>query len=73
MKILLSTLDIVFYLLIRLVVIVMVVSYLSSCYEYRKFPNTKRVTKRDVRKAMKFSTSESYISNKSIYNNSVHK
>ena len=73
MKILVSFLDIIFYLLIRLVVIVMVVSYLCSCYEYRKFPNTKRVTKRDVRKAMKYSTSESYMPKHKTYNVSVHK
>lgn len=28
----------------------------TSCYEYRKLPNTKRVKKSDVRKAMKYST-----------------
>ena len=57
MKIVLSLLDILFYMLIRMTILVAVVAYLCSCYEYRKFPNTKRVTKHQVRKAMKHSTS----------------
>jgi len=58
MKFLLSTLDIVFYVVIRFAILIVLIAYLSSCYEYRKFPNTKRVTKREVNKAMKHSTSE---------------
>lgn len=29
---------------------------LTSCYEYRKLPNTQRIRKIDVRKAMKYSS-----------------
>ena len=58
MKFLLSTLDIVFYVVIRFAILILLIAYLCSCYEYRKFPNTKRVTKREVNKAMKHSTSE---------------
>jgi len=57
MKIVLSLLDILFYMLIRMTILIVLIAYLSSCYEYRKFPNTKRVTKREVKKAMKYSTS----------------
>jgi flagellar biosynthesis protein FlhB len=58
MKFLLSTLDIVFYVVVRFAILIVLIAYLCSCYEYRKFPNTKRVTKREVNKAMKHSTSE---------------
>jgi flagellar biosynthesis protein FlhB len=58
MKIVLSLLDILFYMLIRMTILIVLIAYLCSCYEYRKFPNTKRVTKREVNKAMKYSTSE---------------
>ena len=69
MKILLSTLDIVFYVLVRFAILIVLIAYLCSCYEYRKFPNTKRVTKREVNKAMKHSTSEYSMPKTKFYNN----
>lgn len=57
MKILLSFLDIIFYVF-RIIAVVILIAYLSSCYEYRKVPNIKRVKKREVKKAMKYSTSD---------------
>jgi hypothetical protein len=43
----------------RIILLLIVVISFSSCmYEYRKLPNTKRVTKREVRNAMKYSTWE---------------
>ena len=68
MKILLSTLDIVFYVVVRFAILILLIAYLCSCYEYRKFPNTKRVTKREVNKAMKHSTSEYSMPNNKFYN-----
>ena len=68
MKILLSTLDIVFYIA-RIIALIILIAYLSSCYEYRKFPNTKRVTKRQVNKAMRHSTSEYAMPKHYFYNN----
>ena len=49
----------------KLIYFIIAVATLSSCYEYRKLPNTKRVKKRDVRKAMKYSTWQ--------YNNAIPK
>lgn len=40
----------------KLIYLIIAVATLSSCYEYRKLPNTKRVKKRDVKKAMRYST-----------------
>jgi len=68
MKIVLSTFDIIFYVFKIIAVIIIITYILSGCYEYRKFPNTKRVTKREVNKAMKFSTSDY-----SIPKNKFHK
>jgi hypothetical protein len=73
MKILLSFLDIIFYMFRIIAVVILLAYILSSCYEYRKIPNIKRVTKRDVRKAMKYSTSESNSTKHKTYNVSVHK
>lgn len=42
----------------KLMAIITLLIMASSCYEYKKLPNTKRVTKRAVRKAMKYSTWE---------------
>lgn len=44
----------------KLIYTIIAVATLSSCYEYQKLPNTKRVKKRDVKKAMKSSSSEYY-------------
>jgi len=52
----------------KLIYLIIAVATLSSCYEYRKLPNTKRVKKSDIRKAMKHSTSEHSIPRQSIYN-----
>ena len=49
----------------KLLYTIIAVTTLSSCYEYRKLPNIKRVKKRDVRKAMKYSSWE--------YNNRIDK
>jgi len=43
----------------RIILLLIIVTSFSSCmYEYRKLPNTKRVSKREVRKSMKYSTWE---------------
>lgn len=55
----------------KLIYLIVAVATLSSCYEYRKLPNVKRVKKRDVRKAMKYSSAEYYIPQKTnIYKSS---
>lgn len=40
----------------KIIYLIIAIATLSSCYEYRKLPNTKRVTKRQVKQAMKYST-----------------
>ena len=52
--------------------LIIAIASLSSCYEYRKIPNVKRVKKSDVRKAMKHSTSSYEMPKQSIYNTSYH-
>lgn len=57
----------------QILILLIVVTSSSSCmYEYRKLPNTKRVTKREVKKSMEYSTWEggNYARKNSI-NNSV--
>jgi uncharacterized protein YqhQ len=68
MKIVLSFLDICFYVVKIIAVVILLTYILSSCYEYRKLPNIKRVKKREVRKAMRYSTYEYQNTRKTIYN-----
>jgi len=56
----------------KLIYFIIAVATLSSCYEYRKLPNVKRVTKRDVKRAMKSSSSEYHTPLQTIYNTSYH-
>jgi hypothetical protein len=52
--------------------LIIAVASLSSCYEYRKIPNVKRVKKSDVRKAMKYSTWQYSTPKQNTYNTSYH-
>ena len=56
----------------KLLLLIIAVATLSSCYEYRKLPNVKRVKKRDINKAMKHSTSSYPMPRQSTYNTSYH-
>lgn len=43
----------------KIIYLIIAVATLSSCsYEFAKYPNTKRVKKKDVKKAMEYSSWE---------------
>ena len=52
----------------KLLLFIISVTTLCSCYEYRKLPNTKRVKRSDLNKAMKHSTSNYEMPRQSTYN-----
>lgn len=57
----------------KLILFIVAIATLTSCYEYRKLPNTKRPTKREVKKAMNYSTWEYNNHQRSVYHNSVYR
>lgn len=48
-------------------IIIAIVTLSSCCYEYQKIPNVKRVKRKDVKRAMKYSSWQYSNVNKSKY------